>query len=182
MPNNKRPGPDGFPAEFLKHFWQILNPLFLRMVTEIKNNGQFPLQMNTAAIKVILKPDKDPTLPSSYRPISLINTDIKIISKALATRLETILPSIIHNDQTGFIKGRHSSNNIRRLLNLINISQNNQTNRIIVSLDAEKAFDKVNWMFLFTVLQKLGFGESFIHWVKTLYNTPTATVTTNGIT
>ncbi|KAF7642911.1 hypothetical protein LDENG_00248450 [Lucifuga dentata] len=182
MPSGKAPGPDGFPAEFLKHFWQMLAPLFFRTMTEIKNKGQISPHMNTVAIKLLLKPDKDPTLTSSYRPLSLINTDIKIIAKALAAQLENILPSIIHNDQTGFIKGRHSTNNVRRLLNLISKTQHCNTEAIVISLDAEKAFDKVNWTFLFTVLQKFGFGESFIHWVTTLYNSPKTTVTTNGIT
>uniref|UniRef100_A0A3Q1CLT5 Reverse transcriptase domain-containing protein n=1 Tax=Amphiprion ocellaris TaxID=80972 RepID=A0A3Q1CLT5_AMPOC len=182
MPAGKAPGPDGFPAEFLKHFWSMLAPLFFRTVTEIKNNGYISPHMNTAAIKLLLKPDKDPTLPSSYRPLSLINTDIKIISKALASRLEKIIPSIIHSDQTGFINGRHSTNNIRRLLNLISLTQRHNKEAIVMSLDAEKAFDKVNWSFLFAVLHKFGFGESFIQWVSALYNSPKATVTTNGIT
>ena len=182
MPQGKAPGPDGFPAEFLKHFWSMLAPLFFRTVTEIKTKGYISSHMNTASIKLLLKPDKDPTLPSSYRPLSLINTDIKIISKALASRLENIIPSIIHIDQTGFIKGRHSNNNIRRLLNLISQTQRCNKEAIVVSLDAEKAFDKVNWSFLSAVLHKFGFGESFIQWVSTLYNSPKATVTTNGIT
>ena len=106
--NNKAPGPDGFPAEFFRHFWQTISPLFLRMSQTIQLNSKILPHMNTAIISVLLKPDKDPTLPSSYRPLSLINTDIKIISKALAIRIETVTPFIIHSDQTRFIKGRHS--------------------------------------------------------------------------
>ncbi len=115
MPNNKSPGPDGCPAEFYKHFWSILSPLFIRMINESKQKSKLPDNMNTATISLLLKPNKDPTLPSSYRPISLINVDIKIIAKALAYRLEKVTPSIIHPDQTGFIKGRLASNNTRRL-------------------------------------------------------------------
>ena len=150
----------------------MLAPLFFRTVTEIKGNGHISAHMNTATIKLLLKPDKDPMLPSSYWPLSLINTDIKIISKALGSRLETIILSIIHNDQTGFIKGRHSTNNVRRLLNLISLMQRCNREAIVMSLDAEKAFNKVNWFFLFTVLHKFGFGESFIQWVSILYNSP----------
>ena len=134
--------------------------------------------MNTA----ILKPDKDPILPSSYRSLSLLNTDLKIITKALNHRLETVTALLIHPDQTGFIKNRNSSHNLRRLFNLINLSQHSNTNTIVTSLDAEKAFDKVNWSFLFHTLHQFGFGESFIHWIKILYNSPKATVSTNGIT
>lgn len=182
MPNNKAPGPDGYPPEFYKHFWPLLSPLFIRTVNEIKNTSQIPSHMNTAAITVFLKPDKDPTQPANYRPISLLNVDLKIITKALASRLEKVTPLLIHPDQTGFIKNRNSSDNLRRLFNLINISQQSSLKTIITSLDAEKAFDKVNWTFLRHTLHQFGFGESFIHWINTLYTSPKATVTTNGIT
>lgn len=114
--------------------------------------------MNTALISVLLKTNKDPSHCSSYRPISLMNTDIKIISKALATRI--VISSLIHPDQTGFIKDRHSSNNTRRLFNLINISNHNKLKTVILSPDAEKTFDKVNWTFLIKTLGKFGFGQS----------------------
>ena len=90
MPNNKAPGPDGYPVEFYKEFWTTLAPTFYKMLLEIKENQKIPPNMNLANITVLLKPGKDPTLPSSYRPISLINVDLKIISKALAKRIEKI--------------------------------------------------------------------------------------------
>ena len=126
MPNNKSPGPDGLPAEFYKHFWNILSPLFNRLIAEIKTTSTIPTHMNTALITVLPKPNKDPTLPSSYRPLSLINTDLKIITKTLAIRMESVISSLIHPDLTGFIKNRHASDNIRRLFNLISIAQGQQ--------------------------------------------------------
>lgn len=86
--NIKAPDPDGFPREFIKHFCNTMAPLFYRSVTEIKTKGKIPSHMNTTLIRLLLKPYKDPTLPSSHHPLSLINTDIKIISKALVFRLE----------------------------------------------------------------------------------------------
>lgn len=182
MENNRAPGPDGFPAEFYKHFWSTISPLFLRMIDEFLITNSIPPMINTAVITLLLKPDKDPTHLSSYRPLSLLNTDIKIISKALSNRIEKVIPFIIHPDQTGFIKGRQSSYNTRKLFNLMQLSNNKKTETIILSLDAQKAFDRVNWSFLFTTLQKFGFGESFINWIKALYISPTATITTNGLT
>ena len=76
MPNNKAPGPDGFPAEFYKEFWEQLAETFYKMVTFIKENQLLPPNMNSANIILLLKPEKDPTTPSSYRPISLINADV----------------------------------------------------------------------------------------------------------
>uniref|UniRef100_A0A3Q0RT11 Uncharacterized protein n=1 Tax=Amphilophus citrinellus TaxID=61819 RepID=A0A3Q0RT11_AMPCI len=119
LPDNKAPGPDGFPAEFYKEFWSVLKPSFLRMVAQIQNNHTISPNMNSANISLLLKPGKDPTLPSSYRPISLINVDLKIICKVLSSRFRKLTPSIIHPDQMGFIKGRLSANNTHRLINVI---------------------------------------------------------------
>nr|XP_054599245.1 olfactory receptor 4D9-like [Nothobranchius furzeri] len=136
--------------------------------------------MNSAIISLLLKPGKDPAFPTSYRPISLINVYLKIICKALAKRLEKVTPFIIHPDQTGFIKGRQSSTNSRRLLNLIDFSYSRNIETSILSLDAEKAFDRVNWKFLFATLHKFGFGNFFINWLQTLYSSPAARVRTNN--
>lgn len=144
IPSNKSPGPDGLPAEFYRHSWDILSPLFNRVIIEIKTSSTIPIHMNTAAMTLLPKPNKDPSHPSSYRPLSLLNTDLKIITKALATRIETVTPTLIHPDQTGFIKNRYATDNVRRLFNLFNISQERKQKTIITSLDAEKAFDKVN--------------------------------------
>uniref|UniRef100_A0A1A8UJ98 Reverse transcriptase domain-containing protein n=1 Tax=Nothobranchius furzeri TaxID=105023 RepID=A0A1A8UJ98_NOTFU len=179
MTNRKAPGPDGFPVEFYKEFWIILAPTFFRMVREIEESGRLQPNMNSANISLLLKPGKDPAFPTSYRPISLINVDLKIICKALAKRLEKVTPFIIHPDQTGFIKGRQSSTNSRRLLNLIDFSYSRNIETSILSLDAEKAFDRVNWKFLFATLHKFGFGNFFINWLQTLYSSPTARVRTN---
>lgn len=151
IPSNKSPGPDGLPAEFYRHFWDILSPLFNRVIIEIKRSSTIPTHMNTAAMTLLLKPNKDPSHPSSYRPLSLLNTDLKIITKALATRIETVTPTLIHPDQTGFIRNRYATDNVRRLFNLFNISQERQHKTIIISLNAEKAFDKVNWSFFYSI-------------------------------
>lgn len=91
MQKNKAPGPDGFPAEFYEHFWSTVYPLFSRTITEIKHNAKFPSHMNTALISLIPKPNKDHTFASNYRPISLINVDIKMISKTLAQDRKSVV-------------------------------------------------------------------------------------------
>lgn len=134
--------------------------------------------MNSAKICLLLKPDKDPTLPSSYRPITLINADLKIICKALARCLERIAPYIMHPNQIGFIKGIHSTNNTRRLVNREDYANTQNRKAIVVSLDEEKAFVRVNWKFHST-LHTFRFTNSFISWIKTLYSSPCASVKTN---
>lgn len=95
-------------------------------------------------VRVIHKQDRDPTLPSSYRPISL-NVDAKILSQIIAQRLAMVMPSIIHQVQKGFIGGRSALTNIRKvLLTLKRARQCPKQDIAIILLDAEKAFDMVN--------------------------------------
>lgn len=109
----------------------------------------------------------------SYRPISLLNVDLKILSKILAQRLQQVLPSITSSDQTG----RHSFHNTRRLLNIIS-SPSSDVPEVIISLGVEKAFYRVEWTFLFFVLGKFGFSSEFIS-KKLLYASPVASVLPN---
>jgi len=117
---------------------------------------------------------------SSYRPISLLNTDYKLISNALANRLGHCLPKLINPDQCGFISKRSSANNLCRLFNIIHLTKSETEPSIAVALDAEKAFDRLEWPYLFKVLAKFGFGQLFISWVQTLYHKPQAKISTNG--
>jgi len=101
------------------------------------------------------------------------------LAKVLACRLDSCLPDIISLDQTGFVRGRQLSSNIRRLLNIMLSPNTSQTAEMVISLDAEKVFDRVEWNYLFTVLGKFGFGSKFISWIQLLYSAPSACVTTN---
>lgn len=142
--------------------------------------GALPPSLMEANISLVLKKDKPPEECSSYRPISVLNIDLKILAKILASRLEAILPSIINNDQTGFIRGRYSSHNLRRLFNLIQHSSTFTSDALVISLDAEKAFDRLEWPYLFFTLKKFGLGDEFINWIQILYASPLSTVITNG--
>lgn len=108
------------------------------MFNESLSSGQLPPTILQAAITLIPKKDKDPLQCASYRPISLLNVDYKILSKILAVRLEKLVPQIISTDQTGFILNRHSSSNLRRLLSIV-YSPSAFVPEMVISLDAEKA-------------------------------------------
>uniref|UniRef100_A0A3B5AFI2 Reverse transcriptase domain-containing protein n=1 Tax=Stegastes partitus TaxID=144197 RepID=A0A3B5AFI2_9TELE len=117
----------------------------------------------------------------SLRAISLVGVESKILSKVMATRREGPLPSLINSDQTGFIQNRPLSSNIRRLLNVIQYTNQHGSKALTVSLDAEKAFDRVEWCYLFDVLRRFGLGGNFLRWIQTIYDSPAASVVTNGL-
>uniref|UniRef100_A0A3B1IT35 Reverse transcriptase domain-containing protein n=1 Tax=Astyanax mexicanus TaxID=7994 RepID=A0A3B1IT35_ASTMX len=181
MQSNKTPGPDGFPIEFFKKFIGKLAPLLLSVFNESLESGSLPQTMTQATIALLLKKDKDPTSCGSYRPLSLLNVDVKVLAKVIASRLEDVLPHIISEEQNGFIKGRQLFFNTRTLFNIIYSKHQTELPELVISLDAEKAFDRVEWEYLFAVLQKFGFGDKFISWIRLLYSSPKASVHTNDI-
>ena len=157
MQSGKSPGPDGLPSDFLKKFSAELSPFLCSVFSDSFDSGKLPPSFYQACISLLLKKDKDPLDCASYRPIPLLNTDVKILAKILAHRLDDVLPSIISPDQTGFIKGRQSFYNIRRLMNIL-YSPRNIESECLASMDVEKAFDRVEWNYLFFTLEKFGLG------------------------
>lgn len=99
MAGQKSPGPDGLPTEKYRHYRKVLLPDLNCSAT----GGELPSSMMESTIVVIYKEGKNPPNTSSYRPISLLNTDIKILAKVLAARLNKIIQKLVHPDQLGFI-------------------------------------------------------------------------------
>lgn len=107
FPSSKAVGPDGFGCEFYKTFSKTLVPLMLSMIKDFTKN-KFSWLIYEANISLLFKKAKDDTKPGNYRPIALLNSDLKTISKVLANWLERHISAVIHRDQTGFIPGRFS--------------------------------------------------------------------------
>lgn len=180
FPSGRASGPDGFGCEFYKAFHKRLAPLLLRMIKDSTENKKFPGSLYEANICLLLKKGKEDTEPGSYRPIALLNFDQKSVTKVLANRLGRHISSIIHPDQTGFIPGRFSFCNVRRLLNNIYANRAGDSRAAVLALDAAKAFDQIEWPFMFESLRRFGFGDSFIGWVKMLYLCPKSYILTNS--
>lgn len=183
LPNGKSPGPDGYTNAYYKKYSEVLTEPMCAYFTALASGTVMPKEALMAHITVLPKEGKDHSMPGSYRPISLLNTDIKILAKILANRLKPILPSLIHPDQTGFIMGREARDNSNRALQLIHWAESWNTThpRLLLSTDAEKAFDRVDWTYMRAVLTRLGLGPSMLSWISSLYSSPTARVKVNGL-
>ncbi len=180
MKNGKSPGTDGLTVEFYKHFWPQINTFVLESLNYAYVKGELSIDQRRGIITLIPKKDKKRTLLKNWRPISLLNTDYKILTKALASRLKKALPLIIDPDQTGFLEGRYIGENIRTISDLIDYTSLKNTPGILLLIDFEKAFDTVRWSHIIKCLKYFNFGELFIHWIQVIYNNINSTVINNG--
>ena len=181
LPKNKSPGPDGLSGEYYTAFEETLVPYLSNLFNQAANSEALAKELLEAIIITIPKSGKDPTSPLNYRPISLLNSDLKIYAKILANRLVNIIPTLIKPDQVRFVKSRQAPDSTRRMLNIINSIHNNRTPALLLALDAEKAFDRMHWEYISKTLTKFGFN-GFIHSaIMALYTQPNAKVYTSGI-
>ena len=178
--NNTSPGCDGFTYEFFKFFWKDLGIYLLRAINTCFYKGELTDSLKRGIITCIPKGDKDKLLLKNWRPISLLNTSYKLASSCIAERLKAVLPSIINDDQTGFISGRYIGENIRILYDILYYTEKHKLPGMLLLVDFEKAFDSVSWDFLFRVLDFFNFGDSFIKWVKLFYTKCQSCVIVNG--
>jgi len=180
LKNGKTPGIDGLPPEFYKFFWPDIKHLVTNSLEYGFKKGVLSSNQKLGVITLIPKKDKDRNLLKNWRPLSLLTTDYKIITKILALHITKVLPSIINEDQSAYIKGRYIGENIRTIADIIEYCKRKNLTGILLLVDFEKAFDTVRWNFLDETLKKFNFGTIFRKWIRIIYTSITGTVSNNG--
>lgn len=178
LKKNKTPGPDGIPAEFYQTYWYIFGGLYLDFVNAVKRSS-FPKESNTSITTLFYKNKGDIFHLAYYRPIALMNVDVKILTKLLSMRLKFVLPTIIHESQTA-VYGRQIGNSVHLVRDIIDYANATDEGAALLFLDQEKAFDRVSHSLLFEVLKAYGFGEYFISWIQILYSNAFTRINVNG--
>ena len=180
MKNNKSPGPDGFTVEFYKFFFTDIGIFLVRSINNGFQEEQLSVTQRQGMITCIPKEDKPKQYLNNWRPISLLNTAYKIASACIANRLKTVLPDIIHECQTGFLKGRYIGENIRLLYDTLMYTETEQIPGLLLQIDFSKAFDSVSWKFIQSSLEFFNFGPDIKRWVRTFYNKANSCISVNG--
>lgn len=178
--NNKSPGSDGFTMEFFKFFWKDLGSFMLRSLNYGYLTNELSVTQKEGIITCIPKQNKDRQLLKNWRPISLLNCTYKLASACIATRLKTVLPKLISDDQTGFMTGRYIGENIRIIYDLFYYTEKENIPALLLLVDFEKAFDSVSWVFINKVLNYFNFGPSFQRWINLFLKNIKSCVHING--
>ena len=154
----KSPGNDGLTVEFYKYFRHLLKYMFIECFNEAFEEGNLTASQKQSVIILIDKKGKDRMLLRNWRPISLLNMDYKIASKAIANRIKLVLPNIIHSDQKGYVNGRYIGEVIRITKDIMFLTKLRNESGILVAVDFLKAFDSLEFSFLFKTLELFNFG------------------------
>ena len=141
--NNKSPGNDGLTKEFYCCFWNDIKYSFMKPLCESKKLKQLCVSQRQAIIKLLQKPNKDKRYVANWRPISLLNFDLKIISKSLATRLKNVLGKLIDARQTAYVNERFIGES-GLLIDVLKVCNMQKLSSYLLTVDFEKAFDSLN--------------------------------------
>ncbi|KAG9454345.1 hypothetical protein H6P81_007249 [Aristolochia fimbriata] len=179
LQEDKVPGPNGFNAEFYKATWHIIRDDAVRFVNYFPSHGF--VSKHVSATNIVLIPKKEgATSLKAYRPISLTTSYYKIIAKLLAERLKKVVDSLISNEQTAFIPKRQILDAAMTVHEVVDSLQRSGTPAVLLKLDLEKAFDRMNWSMLLRIMELMEFPAKWRKWMATCILSACFSINLNG--
>ncbi|XP_074266604.1 uncharacterized protein LOC141589883 [Silene latifolia] len=178
----KSPGPDGVPAIFYQKFWCHIKTEVEDAVLFMLNTGTIPSDFNRTASALIPKVNSPKTV-DNFRPISLCNVIIKIVTKCISNRLKKVMPILVGDYQNGFVPGRNIGDNIllsHELLHHISKKRFGKRCLLAVKMDMSKAYDRLNWNFVKCTLLSMNFPSNFVQLIMNCITSVSYEVLING--
>jgi hypothetical protein len=178
----KAPGPDGLPPLFYQRYWPVVGQDVTRGVLSCLNSSQLLTSINHTFITLIPKV-KNPERVTEFRPISLCNVIYKLVSKVIANRLKTILPHIISDSQSAFVPGRLITDNVLvafETLHHMHTTKMGRDGAMALKLDMSKAYDRVEWAYLESIMRKMGFHPRWVSMIMQCISTVSYSLLING--
>ena len=179
LSGGKSPGKDGLPIEFYKTFWSLLKPHFIQVI-RCGLKEDLTKSQHEGVLKLLPK-SGDLELAENWRPISLLNVDYKICAKVLANRMRTVMSKVISPEQYCGVNGRSIIDCNNMIRDVVYFSTEMESNLALLNLDWSKAFDRVDTQFLWRIMRRLGFPESFVNWLMILYKNSQSCLCINGV-
>ncbi|GJS19991.1 RNA-directed DNA polymerase, eukaryota [Tanacetum coccineum] len=176
---SKSPGPDGFTFKFYRKYWNLIDHDVVAAVTSFFSAGSFPPGCNSSFITLIPK-SQEAKMVKDFRPISLIGSMYKIITKVLANRLSLVISELVSDVQSAFVSNRHILDGPFILNELLSWCKHKKSKALIFKIDFEKAFDSVRWDYLDVVLANFGFGLKWRSWIQGCLNSAMGSILVNG--
>ncbi len=180
--NNKSPGNDGLTKEFYVAFWKAIYKPLLECYAYSEEQGMLSNSQRQALIVLLEKQGKDRCHLNNWRPISLLNVDYKLLTKVLAHRIKNVLPSIISQSQTGYVMNSSINDSVRLVQDIIHYTDLTQSPGVLLTVDFKKAFDSIEWAFVFKALTTFNFGPVLINWIRIIYTNISSCIYNNGKT
>ncbi|CAN1153013.1 LINE-1 retrotransposable element ORF2 protein [Linum perenne] len=178
--NEKAPGPDGYSALFFKQSWEVVKVDVILAARRFFEKCSLPKYVNSILLALIPKKCNAAEM-KDYRPISCCNVMYKVISKVLANRLSKVLPNLISPAQTAFIKGRNIGDGILLAHELLKgYNRSGISPCCAMKIDLMKAFDSVEWDFVFETLKSMNFPAQFVDWIAECFHASMLSVNVNG--
>lgn len=175
MHPDKASGPDGLNPAFFQSFWAIMGQEVFKYCKMLLSTKSFPGELNCTNVVLIPKKDNASCL-RDLRPIALCNVLYKILVKVLANRLKVILPCLISENQSAFVKQKSITDNVLIAFEIIHFMSQKKQGRegeVALKLDISKAYDRVSWSFLERRMKAMGFCDTWIEWMLLCVKTVT---------
>lgn len=180
LPTDKVPGPDGFNGMFIKKCWNIIKDEYYQLCTDFFN-GNIDLEAINNSFIILVPKKNSPEMVNDYRPISLLNCSIKLLTKLLAERLQLIILNLLHANQYGFIRTHTIQDCLAWSFEYIHQCHQSKREIIILKLDFAKAFDTVEHLAMLAIMKQMGFPAKWLNWMDMLFSYGNSAGLLNGV-
>jgi hypothetical protein len=181
LPSDRALGSDGFTRRFYKSCWHIIKDDMLAAIIALHQGNSRGLWLLNSAYLTVIPKKIDATTTADFRPISLIHSFAKLVTKIMANRLAPLLPRLVAANQSAFVRGRSIHDNYMFVQHSIKSLHRWKVSSLFLKLDITKAFDSVSWAFLLEVLSHLGFGLKWRNLISNLLASSSTQVLLNGV-
>ena len=181
LPTDRVPGPDGFTGRFYISCWHIIKADIMAALVSLQQGDMRNLELLNSAYITLIPKKADASEAKDYRPISLVHSFAKLMTKILANRLAPQLNTLVATNQSAFIRGRCIHDNYMLVQQTIKVLHQRKISSLFLKLDISKAFDSVDWAFLLEILTHLGFGPTWVSIISNLLRSASTQIILNGI-